>query len=70
MLENLPKTRDPGFGTTHNHTNSIKLNLEEQSWKTEAKNGNTTICLSAKPFLHLKIKFFSFTVTKQFLMLY
>lgn len=38
----------------------IKLNLEEQLWKTEAKSGKTTAGLSIKSFIHPKIKLLSF----------
>ena len=44
---------------------AIKLNLEEQLWKTEAK-GDKIWVSQLKSFLRLKMKFLSFTANRFF----
>lgn len=46
-------------------TMAIKLNPEEQLWKTEAKGGKIWVS-QFKSFLQLKMKFLSFTVNRFF----
>ena len=46
-------------------TMAIKLNLEEQLWKTEAK-GDKIWVSQLKSFLRLKMKFLSFTANRFF----
>ena len=44
---------------------AIKLNPEEQLWKTEAKGGKIWVS-QFKSFLQLKMKFLSFTANRFF----